>query len=190
MCWLCFSYWRTDDKPIRSLSLKERQSFLLLQRKHDDRQSEDQSLSWSSEGDSNHVSTWKTTDKQGSFKCTEKIKFTLQRLFSIYTYTVGIPCIWIGVGWTIPFFFKPFRIAAAKTNTDLLSVDDHCEPRVSVLMCWAESAVTWWKLHLSEAFDRSRNAIAINQDVKFLPDAFMSGVWHIQDVAWCFPAIQ
>lgn len=120
MCWLCFSYWRTDDKPIRSLSLKERQSFLLLQCKHDDRQSEDQSLSWSSEGDSNHVSTWKTTDKQGSFKCTEKIKFTLQRLFSIYTYTVGIPCIWIGVGWTIPFFFKPFRIAAAKTNTDFV----------------------------------------------------------------------
>lgn len=58
------------------------------------------------------------------------------------------------------------------------------------LMCWAESAVTWWKLHLSEAFDRSWNAVAINQDVKFLPDALMSGVWHIQDVAWCFPAIQ
>lgn len=60
----------------------------------------------------------------------------------------------------------------------------------SVFLCWAESAVTWWKLHLSEAFDRSWNAVAINQDVKFLPDALMSGVWHIQDVAWCFPAIQ
>lgn len=88
----------------------------------------------------------------------------------------------------IPFFFKPFRIAAGKTNTDLLSVDDHCEPWVSVFDVLG--AVTWWKLHLSEAFDRSWNAVAINQDVKFLPDALMSGVWHIQDVAWCFPAIQ
>lgn len=36
------------------------------------------------------------------------------------TYTVGIPWIWIGVGCTIPFFFKPLRIAV-KQHTDLLS---------------------------------------------------------------------
>lgn len=48
--------------------------------------------------------------------------------------------------------------------------------------------VTWWKLHLPEAFDWRRNAISIDQNVKFLPDTFMSGVWHIQDIAWCVPA--
>lgn len=35
------------------------------------------------------------------------------------TYTVGIPWIWMGVGWTIPFFFNPLRIAA-ETNPLLI----------------------------------------------------------------------
>lgn len=39
------------------------------------------------------------------------------------TYTVGIPWIWIGVGWTMPFFFKPLRIAAKAKNRC------HVEPR-------------------------------------------------------------
>lgn len=48
--------------------------------------------------------------------------------------------------------------------------------------------VTWWKLHLPEAFDRSRNAVSIDQDVKLFPDAFMSSARHIQDVARWLPA--
>lgn len=58
------AYWGTDDESIWSLSLKERQPLLLLQGKHDDGQSEDQSLSRTSEGYANHVSTWQTTDKR------------------------------------------------------------------------------------------------------------------------------
>lgn len=53
-----------------------------------------------------------------------------------------------------------------------------------------ERVVTWRKLHLSEAFDWRRDAVSVHQDVKLLPDALMSGVWHIQDVARCLPAIK
>lgn len=65
----CMSYWGTNDKSIRPLSLKERQPFLLLQGKHDDGQSEDQRLSRTGEGYANHVSTWQTTNnKHRQFK--------------------------------------------------------------------------------------------------------------------------
>lgn len=53
-----------------------------------------------------------------------------------------------------------------------------------------EYGVTWWKLHLPEAFDWRRDAVSINQDMKLLPDALISGVGHVQDVAWCLPAIK
>lgn len=49
---------------------------------------------------------------------------------------------------------------------------------------------TWWELHFSEALDWRRNVISINQYVKLLSDTFMSGVWHIQDVARRLPAIR
>lgn len=93
----------------------------------------------------------------------------------------------------MPFFFKPFRIAA---TTDYLPVVNHVEvPKFSVQggQCAVnvqetECLVTWRKLHLPEAFDWSRDAISINQNVKLFPDALMSGVRHVQDVAWSFPA--
>lgn len=49
---------------------------------------------------------------------------------------------------------------------------------------------TWWELHLSEGFDWRRNDVSINQDMKLLPDAFMSGIWHVQDVAWRLPTVR
>lgn len=48
--------------------------------------------------------------------------------------------------------------------------------------------ITWWKLHLPETFDWRRDAVPIDEDVKLLPDALMSGAWHVQDVARCLPA--
>lgn len=53
-----------------------------------------------------------------------------------------------------------------------------------------ERVCTWWKLHLPEAFDWRRDAVSIRKDVKLLPDAFISSVWHVQDVPWCLPAIE
>lgn len=114
------SYWGTDDESIWSLSLKERQPLLLLQGKHDDGQSEDQSLSRTGEGDSNHVPTWQTTrqthvNSWTVFTYLNMTYFTVccvSRMSVHCTYTVGIPWIWMGVGCTMPFFFKPFRIAA------------------------------------------------------------------------------
>lgn len=53
------SYWGTDDEAIGPLPLVEGQSLLLLQREHDDGQSEDKGLSRTCEGDANHVSAWK-----------------------------------------------------------------------------------------------------------------------------------
>lgn len=114
------SYWRTDDESVWSLSLKEWQAFFLFQGEHDNRQSKDQSLSWTSKGNTNHVPTWQTTDKH----CHLMNNLHIYTAFTFYksihfTYTVGIPWIWIGVGCTIPFFFKPFRIAANTINRHL-----------------------------------------------------------------------
>ena len=39
----------------------------MLQCKHHDGQSENQSLSWSSESNANHVPAWQTVDKQDQF---------------------------------------------------------------------------------------------------------------------------
>lgn len=56
---------------------------------------------------------------------------------------------------------------------------------------WKRECVsTWRKLHLPEAFDRRRDAISIHQDVKLLPDALMSRIGHVQDVARCLPAVK
>lgn len=52
-----------------------------------------------------------------------------------------------------------------------------------------KSDVTWWKLHLSEAFDGERDCVSVDQDVKLLSDALMPGFWHIQDIAWGAPAL-
>lgn len=108
---------------------------------------------------------------------------------------MGIPWIWIGVGWTMPFFFKPFRIAAdrrkKKKGTDLSWVaptfwtSPHaCEVQRR------KSDVTWRKLHLSEAFDGERDYVSVHQDVKLLSDAIVPGSWHIQDVARGIPALR
>lgn len=120
-------YWRTDDESVWSLSFKERQPLFLLQSKHDDRQREHQSLSGSSEGNSNHVSTWQTTHTQTNkhkLSAHERVYMCVRVDHSFHsgysTYTVGIPWIWMGVGCTIPFFFKPFRIAAKKINNWVL----------------------------------------------------------------------
>lgn len=120
-CLSCMSYWRTDDESIWSLLLKERQPFLLLQGKHDDGQSEDQSLSRASEGDANHVPTRQTTENSNNTFTCYTYTVHIYTLFVEYraifcTYTVGIPWIWIGVGCTMPFFFRPFRIAAKNNN--------------------------------------------------------------------------
>lgn len=129
------SYWRTDDKSIWSLSLKEWKPLFLFQGKHDDGQSENQRLPWSSERDANHVPTWQTIAKQRSIyeqfpRTSLKHRIASFTAFKLHgsaysTYTVGIPWIWIGVGCTIPFFFKPFRIAASTKNWHLLAVVKH-----------------------------------------------------------------
>lgn len=63
------------------------------------------------------------------------------------TYTVGIPWIWIGVGWTMPFFFKPFRIAAKNNEQicyqSLIKLDPFkalCKQTMSCLSCVGEGA--------------------------------------------------
>lgn len=90
----------------------------------------------------------------------------------------------------MPFFFKPFRIAAKTINRCQMSrwtTLRFCVDKV--LDVWErECVVTLWQFHLSEAFDWRRDAVSINQDVKLLPDTLISGVWHIQDIAWCLPA--
>lgn len=78
------SYWGTDDESIWSLSLKEGQPFLLLQGKHDDGQSEDQSLTRTSEGYADHVPTWQTTKKHEQFTFTQHPSHMLQ--FVCYMY--------------------------------------------------------------------------------------------------------
>lgn len=69
------------------------------------------------------ISGWFTLSRKNIMLCnTESIlvSFNSITVWVVYitskncTYTVGIPWIWIGVGWTMPFFFKPFRIAADK----------------------------------------------------------------------------
>lgn len=50
------SYGGTDDEAVGPLLLVEGQPLLLLQREHDDGQSEDKSLSRTGEGNANHVS--------------------------------------------------------------------------------------------------------------------------------------
>lgn len=69
------------------------------------------------------ISGWFTLSRKNIMLCNTKsilVSFNSITVWVVYimskncTYTVGIPWIWIGVGWTIPFFFKPFRIAKDK----------------------------------------------------------------------------
>lgn len=60
------SYRGTDDEAVGPLPLVEGQPLLLLQREHDDGQSEDKSLARAGEGNANHVSAWKTEKKKQS----------------------------------------------------------------------------------------------------------------------------
>lgn len=76
---------------------------------------------------------------------------------------------------------------AADTKALLILTTWGCETCDLFLSCMNE---TWWELHLSEALDWRRNAVSINQYVKFLSDTFVSGVWHIQDVTRRLPTMR
>lgn len=85
------------------------------------------------------------------------------------------------------------------TNRDLLPVVDNesslmASYRQNDKVCFnckgTEMSVTWWKLHLPEAFDWRRDPISINEDVVLLPDTLISGFRHVQDVTWGLPAIK
>ena len=99
---------------------------------------------------------------------------------------------WCGMNNAL--LFQTFKNCCKdKTKTDPLPVSNHVRPLEASCrqtIHFDVGGVTWWKLHLSEAFDWMRDALAINQDVKLLPDTFVPGVWHIEDVAWWLPAIR
>lgn len=88
----------------------------------------------------------------------------------------------------MPFFFKPFRIARDRRKEQILTAPTFWTSPHTCEVHRRESDVTWWKLHLSEAFDGKWDCVSIDQDVKLLSDALMPGLWHIQDVARRIPA--
>lgn len=88
----------------------------------------------------------------------------------------------------MPFFFRPFRIAADRKKETDSSSSNILDLTACLSSAEKGSDVTWRKLHLSEAFDGKGDCVSIDQDVKLLSDTFMPGFWHIQDVARSIPA--
>lgn len=91
-------------------------------------------------------------------------------------------------GMNNALLFQTFKNCCKSKKTDAtLNHVRLCADKV--FHVWEKECVgTWWKFHLSEAFDWRRDGVSVNQDVKLLPDALISGVWHVQDIARCLPA--
>lgn len=99
---------------------------------------------------------------------------------------VGIPWIWMGVGWTIPFFFSPFRMAAKTIKVKSGPLVWSCEWGAACKI--GKMDLTLRKLHLSEALNGWWNAFTFNKNMVLLPYTFMPCWRHAENITWCIPA--
>lgn len=99
---------------------------------------------------------------------------------------VGIPWIWMGVGWTIPFFFSPFRMAAKTIRVKSGPLGWSCEWGAACKI--GEMDLTLRKLHLSKALNGWWNAFTFNKNMVLLPYTFVPCWRHAENVTWRIPA--